>query len=76
MYIIPEMINMGLKEGQEWPNEAYKIVAQNILLGNPRVNTRDVLNDGVQKILSIPEDKIKTVTFSDLPEYGFDGSFI
>jgi len=34
------------------------------------------LNEGVQKILSIPEDKIKTVTYDELPDYGFDGAFI
>jgi hypothetical protein len=76
MYMFPEMINMGLKEGQEWPNEVYKEVAKCVLLCNPRVTTRDVLNEGVQKILSIPEDKIKTVTYAELPDYGFDGAFI
>ena len=76
MYIFPEMIDMGLEEKQEWPNKAFREVAKNILLCNPRVTTRDALNQGVQKVLSIPEDEIKTVTFADLPKYGFDGLFI
>ena len=71
MYIFPEMIDMGLQEGQEWPTEYHKIVAQNVLLCNETITTRDALTQGVQNILKIPEDKIKTITFEDLSKYGF-----
>lgn len=71
MYMIPSMIDMGLKEGEEWPTEAHKEVAMNILLCNPKINSRDKLTEGVSKILKIPNDIIKTVTIHDLPKYGF-----
>ena len=72
MYIFPEMIDMGLNEDQEWPNEIYKMVSQNILLCNPMITTRDALTNGVQKVLLIPDDKIREITFADLSDYGFE----
>jgi len=72
MYVFPEMIDMGLDEGQEWPNEIYKMVAQSILLCNPMITSRDDLTNGVQKVLLIPDDKIREITFADLPDYGFE----
>lgn len=72
MYGFPEMINMGLKNDQEWPSEAYQVVAVNLLICNPNINTIDKLTEGVQKVLNIPEDKIKTITMNDLGRYGFD----
>lgn len=76
MYMFPNMIDLGLKEDQEWPNEVYKVVAQRVLLCNPLVTTRDALTNGVQKILSIPDDKIETVSVNDLvSDYGFEAFF-
>lgn len=66
MYIMPEMIELGLEEGQKWPNETYKIVAQSVGLCNPHIATRGKLMDVVQAILKIPQDKIKIVTLADL----------
>lgn len=73
MYVIPSMIDMGLKEGQVWPeNEAYKIVASNLALQNPLVTNRDTLTNIVQCVLKIPENEIKTITLADLPKYGLE----
>lgn len=72
MYGFPEMIDMGLKDGQEWPSEVYKVVAQNLLIGNPNINTRDKLTEGVQNVLKIPETEIKTITVNDLAKYNFN----
>ena len=70
MYAIPDMIDMGLKDGQTWPSDAHRLVAQRLGLCNPLVKTRDALNDVVQKVITIPADKIKVVTIADLPDYG------
>lgn len=66
MYIFPEMINMGLNEGQQWPSETHKNVARNLLLCNRLVFTRDLLTDGVQWILSKPVEFWETATLDDV----------
>jgi len=71
MYIMEDMIDMGLKEDQEWPSEIYRNVAEYILLCNSNINTRDKLESGVQKILKIPCDRISKITFGELSEFGF-----
>jgi len=70
MYIVPDMIDLGLDEGQKWASAAHREVAQKILIGNPRVTGRDVLHHNVQIINAIPPDKIKTVTLADLVALG------
>lgn len=73
MYIMEEMIDIGLPEGIEWPDEpAYRIVAQKLLLENSDVTTADQLQTGVKNILKIPIDKIKTITIEELCKYGFN----
>lgn len=66
MYIFPEMIQLGLSDGQRWPSPAHKKVAQTVCLCNPRVRSRDTLQNMVEKINAIPKDKIKLVTLGDL----------
>lgn len=66
MYAFDEMIELGLKEGQSWPNDAYRKVAVTIGLCNPRVDDRDKLIEICQAILQVPEDRIKLVTLEDL----------
>lgn len=70
MYAVESMIDMGLKKDQKWPSKAHRKVACEIALCNPMVTTRDQLNSIVQKVCAIPQDKIKKVTFADLPKYG------
>ena len=73
MYIMDDMVDIGLPKGTEWPEEsAYRIVAQNILLANPNVSTADQLQTGVKNILKIPIDKIQTITVNELSNYGFE----
>ena len=71
MYMLNDMIEIGLPKGEEWPTEAYKKVAQNILIGNPNINSIDAFQTGVKNILKIPLDKIKIITIPELSEYGF-----
>lgn len=68
MYMIENMIEMGLEEGQEFPNNAYRVVACNLALFNKNVTTRDALTTIVQEVLLIPEDKIRTITFYELSD--------
>jgi hypothetical protein len=68
MYIIPTMIDLGLLDNQQWPNNVYKKVAQILGLCNNRVTSRDRLIEVVQAVLAIPEDKIATVSLRDCRE--------
>lgn len=70
MYMLDDMIDMGLKDGQKWPTPAHREVACNLALCNPAVKTRDTLTAIVQKVRKIPKSKIETVSWSDLPKYG------
>lgn len=67
MYLLPDMVDMGLGDGQKWPTKAHRVVAQNLLLGNPLIRCRDQLNEGVQKVIAIPASRIETLTVADLP---------
>lgn len=74
MYVFDEFIDLGLKEGEEWSSEDHRIVAQKILLCNPKINNRSLLVEGVSIINQIPSDQIKQVTVEnlwkkDVPEY-------
>ncbi|MDD5651628.1 MAG: hypothetical protein PHF86_14635 [Candidatus Nanoarchaeia archaeon] len=72
MYIIPDLINLGLKDDQQWPTEAHKVVAQNLLLCRPEINDRDILIQCVQIILTVPIEKIETITLEELiKDYNF-----
>ena len=71
MYIIPEMIDMGLEEGQEFPSKAHKAVAEIIALCNPNVFQRDVLTAVVQAVCKVPMEEIVTVKYPTLVDrYG------
>jgi hypothetical protein len=73
MYAFPDMIYMGLEEGEEFPTDDHRIVAVNVLIGNPNVTQRDQLMDGVRMINHIPKEEIREVTFGDLRELGVPG---
>lgn len=70
MYMLPDMIEMGLRPDQNWPTAAHKKVAQRLALCNPLIKTRDDLTEVVQKVIAIPRSQIKKVEFKDLPKYG------
>lgn len=65
MYIHPEMVDMGLEDGQEWPSSDHRFVAQNLALCNSAVCTREALTEVVQAVIAIPSDRIKSVTLND-----------
>lgn len=68
MYAFPEMVNLGLNKGQDWPHEDYKTVACKVCLGNSNINSASILHEIVQAILKIPQDQIRTFTLKDLVE--------
>lgn len=70
MYMLEDMIDMGLKRGQKWPTDTHRVVACNLALCNPLVRNRDTLTEIVQKVRKIPKSKIETVTMADLSTYG------
>lgn len=70
MYMLEDMIEMGLKKGQKWPTDMHRVVACNLALCNPHVTTRDALTEIVQKVRKIPKSEIETVTMDGLRKYG------
>lgn len=70
MYIFPEMIEMGLKEGEKWSSEDHREVAMTVCLCNPLITSRDDLQHNVGIINSISQENIRTVTGADLIELG------
>lgn len=66
MYFFPSMLEMGLLENQEFPSEIYRLVAQEIAIQNSEVKDRDTLIDIVQSVLSVPGDRILSVTPEEL----------
>jgi RNAse (barnase) inhibitor barstar len=77
MYIFEEMIDMGLKEGQVFPTELHRRVAQILALNNPNVKDRDTLIDVVQNILIVPIDRIQNITLFELEnEFNFPQNII
>jgi hypothetical protein len=70
MYLMPEMIDMGLRKGETWATPDHRLVAQNILLGNRLVRTMDSLQEAASIINAIPKADIVKVTANDLRERG------
>lgn len=71
MYMMDNMIDIGLPDGKDWPTKAHRIVAKHVGLCNPRVTNRDALTEVVSSVLSIPNDAIEKVSLIDLVEdYG------
>ncbi len=71
MYILPEFLEYGLKDGQIWPSDIHKTVAGVVALCNPNVTTRDRLNEVVQSILKVPLNRIEGITYPQLvSEFG------
>lgn len=68
MYMFEDMINMGLKEGQEFPSEDHKVVAIKVAICNPKVTQRDILMDVVDAVCKVPQEKIQEVTYRQLIE--------
>jgi len=70
MYIMNDMLEMGLEDGEEWPSDHHRDIAAFVCLCNPRINTRDLLMENVSIVNKIPAEKIKKITPLDLTELG------
>ena len=66
MYALPGMEDIGLNEGQEWPSETHRIVAQNVCLCNEFCSNADDMHAMVQAIIAVPEDELKEATLETL----------
>lgn len=66
MYMFPEMVNMGLHEGQEFPSDDHRVVATTLCIGVPGLDNKDDLTTIVQSVLKVPQDRIRTVTIDQL----------
>jgi len=71
MYILDDMVDMGLPDGVRWPSEMHRMAAQNILIANPEISNMDDLKKGVLNIINIPSEVLPSLTLDDLPKYGF-----
>ena len=71
MYILPHMIEIGLKDGEKFNSEDHRFVAVSFGIANPQVTTKDQLINIVQAVQRVPQDKIREVSMVDLCEkYG------
>ena len=73
MYIVPEMIDLGLAKGEKWTSRIHRQVAQNAFLCNPNITNCDALYHNCNIVNKIPKSKIKKVTFQDLRKLGCTG---
>jgi len=64
MYCFPEMLELGLK-GKPWKSDAHRVVAEKLLLANPRINTLQLMIDNLAIIQSLSEEKVKRITLCD-----------
>lgn len=71
MYILDDMVDMGLPDGIWWPSEMHRLAAQNILIANPSITNMNDLKQGVLNIINIPQKTLETLTIQDLTKYGF-----
>lgn len=70
MYILLDMIDIGLKDGEVWTSDIHRKVAQCVCLNNPLITTKDALMDNCAIINKISDDQIQNVTGDDLRELG------
>lgn len=75
MYIHPSSLDEKFI-GFEWKSKIHRQVAENSLLCNREIKTKDTLVDQAKIINEIPEDRIELVTFKDLMNKGILIPFI
>ena len=73
MYIVADMIDLGIVKGQVWTSPYHRRVAQNVCLCNPNIITCDQLVHNCGIINQIPKSRIKKATFADLRKLGCHG---
>ena len=73
MYMIEDMIDMGLGKDGKWTSKIHRLVAVNSCICNPRVKTMDTLSVNCEIINKIPKSKIKKITFAALVKLGCKG---
>ena len=70
MYLINDMIDMGLGKDKKWKSSAHRLVAIGACVANDAITTMEVLSHNCEKINSISNKKIKNVTVQDLIDEG------
>lgn len=66
MYGFPDMIDIGMKE--KWKSPEHREAAIKIGICNPRVNNANILMELCEAVNKIPQDRLKTITFSQCIE--------
>jgi len=69
MYASSDMIDLGLEKGMKWPSKVHRVVAQNLLIGNPTIQNRDTLMDACSEILALTEEQVRRLTLATLREH-------
>lgn len=70
MYAFDTMIDLALRDGQEWSSDIHRTIAVKACIANPAVRMMDTLRNNVNIINNIPHERIKEVTFQDLVDMG------
>lgn len=66
MYMLPDMIEMGLEDGKDFTTGAHKEVCITCVIGRPGIDNLDQMIEMVKAINAVPVDRIQTVTIKDL----------
>lgn len=45
---------------------AHRLVAREVIIGNPDITSVDAMQQMIEKINTVPDDKIETITFTEL----------
>ena len=68
VYLVKGMVEIGLKEGENFPTGSHRVVAENLVIGNPAVDDAEKLTKVVQYVLTIPTDQIRQIRLEDMPK--------
>lgn len=66
MYMIDDMIDMGLPKNGSGKRDAHKLVAQKLCIANPQVDNIGDLQEVVEVVKKIPDDKIMEIKYVDI----------
>ena len=68
MYLVEDLVDLGLDENQHWPSDGHRKVAKTLCICNPNVRTREMLTKVIQAVISVPQEQIYTITYKKLVE--------
>ena len=75
MYISQRFISEDFTGVNLTPKQASYVKAEGFILCNPNITTKDNLISALKFFVSIPEDKLETITLPELEKMGWGFGF-